>query len=134
MQLEAAFVRLRHRELERIVVRLGRTAHLSCQIFRPGLELRRIERIGGGPDLENHRIHVQRHRLVEDGDQLGLLLPCIESGPGRPVDVCDRRDPDGAKLAGDLRRLRNLRPCRKDRRQTQNKGKKFFFYLRELIA
>ncbi len=74
-------MRLVDRELERIVKRLRRLAHVAREILRPRLELRRIERVGRRPNLQDDRVEIQLDRLVENRDQL-MLLPSAGS-PGR---------------------------------------------------
>lgn len=80
MQLEPALVRFVNREREWIVRRLGRTSHLCSQKLRPWLERRCVQRISGRTNLQNHRIEVKLHCLVQDQGELGLLLPGIQPG------------------------------------------------------
>jgi hypothetical protein len=108
MQLQPAFVRLIHRELERIVPRIGRSPHPSRQVLRPRLVRRCVESVGGRPHLEDHGVEPENRSPVEHRDQLLLLFARREPGNGGPVDVRDRCNPHPSKLAPDRRRWRQI--------------------------
>ena len=74
VQLEPALVRLGDREGERIVVRLRRAPHLPGEHLGPRLDVGAIQRVGGGPHLQDDGVHAELHALVEDREQLALLL------------------------------------------------------------
>src|SRR5262245_59253447 len=105
MELEPAPVRLLDRKRVRILLWLERASLPPGQILRPRLELVIVQRVGARANVEHDRVHLQRHRPIEDREQLLLLFPRAERGLRRPVDVVDGRDPDAAKLALNLWRL-----------------------------
>ena len=111
VELEPARVRLGDGELERVVGRARRAPFLARQELGPRLEVRRVERVRGGADLEHDGVEAQLDGTVQQVAQLGLLLRRGQVRAARPVDVGDGRDPGGAKLApragqeGDVHRL-----------------------------
>ncbi len=87
VELHPARVRFGDREGERIPEGLGRDALRAAQDLRPRLERGRIERVRGGPHLEDHRVRVQRGQGVEEEHELLLLASDRKAGRRRPVDV-----------------------------------------------
>ena len=104
VQFQAARMRLRHPEGQRVIHGQWRLALLSGQVFRPRLQLRRVNRVGAGPHLQHNRVQIQGLGAVEDGDRLGLLLGDRQIAAAGPVDIGDRRDPGGAEFARRRRR------------------------------
>jgi hypothetical protein len=101
VQLQAAAVRLREREGERVVAGL---VAVRDEVARPRSPGRRVHGVGGGPHVQDHGVQTDRRRAVEDVAQLVLLRRVVEVGRGRPLAAVDGRDPRRAELAGRARR------------------------------
>ena len=99
VKLQPARMRTLDRERERVPEGLRRDALRAAQHLGPRLERGRIERVGGGPHLEDHRVRVQRREGVEKRDELLPLPGCRKSRCRRPVEVSDRRHPHASQLA-----------------------------------
>ena len=104
VQLQAALVRLLDGEGQRIVERLRRLAHRAGEILRPGLDAGGIERVAGGPDLEDDGVQLELDGPVEHGHQFRFLLLGAQRLLGGPIDVRDRRDPGAAEFPQRRRR------------------------------
>ncbi len=123
VQFQTALVRFRHGKFERIVKRFRRLAHGAGEIVRPRLEFRRIKSIARRTHLENHRVQVQLHRAIQQGEQFLLLLLHRQARFRWPVNISHRRNPRAAEFpldAGRLHRHRHITGCRA-RRHMQEK-------------
>ena len=63
------------------------------QVFRPRLQLGRVQRVAHRPDLEDDGVQLQVYRFVEDGQQLRLLFRHAQARSRWPVNIPDRRHP-----------------------------------------
>lgn len=97
--------------LERVVLGRRGGAGRSGDELGPGFQGARVDGVGGGADLEDNRVEVERAGPLDDGVDFGELSVSAEVFGRRPVDVGDGGDPSGAELGGDGSRSGVGRSC-----------------------
>lgn len=92
-----------HRKLQRIVNGIGRLTLTAGEIFRPWLQVGKIEGVGSGSNLKNDRVELEGRSPIKKLNQGGLLVIGRKFASWGPVDMIDGSDPNRSKLPWYLR-------------------------------
>ena len=96
-----------HPVLQRVEAVPGGSALGAGEIAAPGVVVRGVQGVGGGPHLEDHRVHAQLHALLEDGVGVPLQHRRVGGGLAGVVQPVHRGHPHRPELlaGGDRGRL-----------------------------
>jgi hypothetical protein len=97
VEFQVPSLRLRQAETQRVIARVS--TRRPSEPLRPRLRCPRIERVGLGPDLDEHRVDAMALGGVQQLAVLLLLLVRAQPSWLGPVDVVHRRDPQPPQLA-----------------------------------
>ena len=115
MQFEPAGMGLGHREGQGIPGRVRALSHAAGEVFAPGFQRRRVQRIAAGADLQQDGVEVRAPGRVEQRTQLRLLGGDRQTAGRPPGEHQDGdRDGDGRGVAARATPARRS-PARRNR-------------------
>ena len=98
VQLQTALMRCGYPVAEDVKAAVRRLTGRAADVAAPRKQLRRIQRIGGRPNLKEYRVQAHCGNIVQLGVGLGLELVGGHALLGGKINIMYGRDPDTAHI------------------------------------